>query len=118
VDVRFAGLLRCADGVLAHFDCGLDLARRQELEVIGDRASLVVREPFSAVNVGIEIRDEDGVEHVEVEAADSYCLQVANFSAAVRGHGEPLLGGTDAVAQARVIEALYTAADSGRSVSL
>jgi xylose dehydrogenase (NAD/NADP) len=40
VDVAFAGTMRFADDVLAHFDAGLALATRDELEVI-DRKSVV-----------------------------------------------------------------------------
>ncbi|HEX3268563.1 MAG TPA: Gfo/Idh/MocA family oxidoreductase [Gaiellaceae bacterium] len=36
VDITFAGTLRCADDVLAHFDCGLVLPDRAALEVVGE----------------------------------------------------------------------------------
>jgi hypothetical protein len=36
-----------------------------------------------------------------------------NFSAAVRGEAEPLLGRVDALGQARTIEALYRSATRG-----
>jgi predicted dehydrogenase len=55
---------------------------------------------------------------VPVEEANSYTLQLENFADAAEGRGEPLLGRDDAVAQARVIDALYRSADSGKSVSL
>jgi predicted dehydrogenase len=57
-------------------------------------------------------------EPVEVAAANPYALELTNFAAAVVGDAEQLLGRADAVAQARVIEALYRSADSGESVSL
>lgn len=41
-----------------------------------------------------------------------------NVSAAVRGEAPPLLGRDDALGQARAIEALYEAADSGRTVTI
>ena len=45
-------------------------------------------------------------------------LEAENMSAAIRGEQEPLLGRDDAIGQARAIEALYDAADSGRVVTL
>jgi predicted dehydrogenase len=110
--------MRMADGVLAHFDCGFDFARRSELEVIGAEGTLWLGDPFHARQPGIERRDADGdlVQSIEVPRADSYALQAANFSAAVRGHGAPLLGAEDAVAQARAIEALYRAAETSAGV--
>jgi predicted dehydrogenase len=58
------------------------------------------------------------VERIEVPVADSYRLEAENFSAAVRDRAAPLLGRADALGQARTIEALYEAADSGRTVTL
>ncbi|MGP0047349.1 MAG: Gfo/Idh/MocA family protein, partial [Solirubrobacteraceae bacterium] len=40
VDVVFVGSLRFAGDVLAHFDAGISLAARHDLEVVGDQASL------------------------------------------------------------------------------
>jgi predicted dehydrogenase len=45
-------------------------------------------------------------------------LEAENFSAAIRGEAEPLLGREDALGQARVIEALYRAAAAGETVAL
>src|SRR5262249_43219939 len=45
VDVCFAATLRLPGGVVAHFDCGLVLPYRDELEVVGDAASLFVDDP-------------------------------------------------------------------------
>jgi xylose dehydrogenase (NAD/NADP) len=53
-----------------------------------------------------------------VELADSYRLELENLADAIRGVGEPLLGRDDALAQARVIEALYRSAATGAVVSL
>jgi D-xylose 1-dehydrogenase (NADP+, D-xylono-1,5-lactone-forming) len=110
VDVVFAGTLSHADGVVAHFDCGFVLPRRSELEVVGEEGSLFVATPFQVRSPGIELRRADGVEHVAVEAGDSYLLELENVSAAIRGEAPLLLGRDDAVGQARTIEALYGAA--------
>ncbi len=57
-------------------------------------------------------------ERIDVAYADRYQLQLENFAAAIRGDAQPLLGRADAVAQARVIDALYRSAASGEAVSL
>ena len=49
-------------------------------------------------------------------AANPYALELSNLAAAIAGEAEPLLGRDDAVAQARVIEALYRSAESGEAV--
>jgi predicted dehydrogenase len=119
VDVVFAGTMRFADEVLAHFDCGLALAPRDELEVVGEDGSLFLDDPWHCREPVIEVRREGApVERIEIERADPYLLEADNMSAAIRGEAAPLLGRDDAVGQARAIEALYQAADSGIAVEI
>jgi xylose dehydrogenase (NAD/NADP) len=110
VDVVFAGAMSFPDGVVAHFDAGLALPPRDELEVVGDAGSLFLDDPWHARRPVIEVRRGEQVERVETPPVDSYRLEAENFSAAVRGEAEPLLGREDAVGQARAIDALYRAA--------
>jgi D-xylose 1-dehydrogenase (NADP+, D-xylono-1,5-lactone-forming) len=110
VDVAFAGSMRFGSGMLAHFDAGLALADRDELEVVGDQASLFLDDPWHCREPVIELRRGGAVERIAMEAADSYRLEAENLSAAVRGRAQPRLGRADAVGQARVIEALYAEA--------
>jgi predicted dehydrogenase len=110
VDSRFAGVLRFPGDVLATFDCGFDIAERDELELVGDEGSLFVDDPWHCRGPGIEVRRES-VERVEVPQANSYRLEFEDVSAAVRGRSDgPLLGREDAVGQARTLEALLEAA--------
>jgi xylose dehydrogenase (NAD/NADP) len=118
VDVAFAGAMTFADGVLAHFDAGLSLATRDELEVVGDEGSLFLDDPWHCRSPLIELRKNGRIERIEPPVADSYRLEAENMSAAIRGEAEPLLGRADAVGQARTIEALYEAAGGyGESLS-
>ena len=118
VDVSFAATMRLQDDVLAHFDAGLALATRDELEVVGDEGALFLDDPWHCRTPVIELRREGGVEWIELEAVDSYRLEAENMSAAIRGEAPQLLGREDAVGQARAIEALYASAENGRAVTL
>jgi D-xylose 1-dehydrogenase (NADP+, D-xylono-1,5-lactone-forming) len=118
VDVRFAGVLHFPCDVIAQFHCGFDLPVESRLEPIGSRGSIVLRDPWHARKPGLEVRSDEGSEWVEIERADSYRLELENLADAIRGVGSPLLGRDDAVAQARVIEALYRSAATGALVSL
>jgi D-xylose 1-dehydrogenase (NADP+, D-xylono-1,5-lactone-forming) len=118
VDVTFAGTMRFRDDVIAHFDAGLALADRDELEVIGEQGSLFLDDPWHCREPVIELRRDDGVERIELEPIDSYRLEAENMSAAIRGEAQLLLGRDDALGQARAIEALYAAAGSGQVVTL
>jgi xylose dehydrogenase (NAD/NADP) len=118
VDVAFAATMRHPDDVLSHFDAGLALDSRDLLEVVGDAGSLLLEDPWHCRNPLIQLRRNGQTERIEIEPVDSYRLEAENFSAAIRGDGEPLLGRADALGQARAIEALYAAADSGSAVAL
>ncbi len=117
-DWVFTGSLQFADDVLGIFDCGTAMTNRDELEAIGSEGSLFLDDPWHCRKPVIELRREEDVERIEVEPADSYGLELENLSDAIRGVGRPLLGRDDAVAQARVIQALFQSAAAETSVSL
>jgi predicted dehydrogenase len=112
VDVAFTGTMSFPGGVLAHFDAGLSLAARDELEVVGDHGTLFLDDPWHCRKPVIELRLPETIERIQTPVVDSYRLEAENMSAAIRGEAEPLLGRTDAIGQARAIEALYRAAES------
>jgi D-xylose 1-dehydrogenase (NADP+, D-xylono-1,5-lactone-forming) len=116
VDVAFTGTMRFADQVLGHFDAGIVLAGRDELEVVGENGSLYLDDPWHCLEPVIEVRRDEGVERIELERVNSYMLELDNLSAAIRGEAEPLLGRDDALGQARAIEALYESAAGGQAV--
>ena len=118
VDVALAATLRFPGDVIGAFHCGFSVGRRHHLEAIGDEASLFLADPWHGASPGIEIRRDDGVEHVEIEAANPYARELADFARAVRGEDGVRLGAADALAQARGIEALYRSAESGSAVAL
>jgi D-xylose 1-dehydrogenase (NADP+, D-xylono-1,5-lactone-forming) len=118
VDVVFAATMRFEDDVIAHLDAGLALDHRDELEVVGEDGSLFLDDPWHCRTPLIELRRGEEVERLAIPVEDSYRLEAQNFSRAVRGEEPPLLGRTDAVGQARAIEALYRAAETGRPVTL
>jgi predicted dehydrogenase len=117
-DWVFAGTLRFPGDVLATIDCGTALPERDELEAVGSEGSLFLDDPWHCRRPVIEVRRADGVERVELEPADSYRLELENLSDAIRGAGEPLLGRADAVAQARVLQALHQSAEARQPVAL
>jgi predicted dehydrogenase len=118
-DARFAGTLRFEGDVLAHFDCGIDMAARHDLEVVGSEGSLCLADPWHSLRQGIELRDAGGaVERIEVESANPYACELRDLAAAAAGERAPLLGRADATGQARAIAALYESAETGRAVRL
>ena len=117
-DWVFTGMLRFRGNVLALFDCGTAMTARDELEAVGSEGSLFLDDPWHCKAPLIELRRQGRVEPIELDPIDSYRLELENLSDAIRGDADLLLGRDDAVAQARVLEALYDSAVRGTAVSL
>lgn len=113
VDVVFLGTMSFANDVVAHFDAGLRLAGRDELEAVGDQGTLFLDDPWHCRVPVIELRTGDAVKRIDLPRVDSYMLEAENLSSAIRGETPPLLGRDDAVGQAAAIDALYRAAADG-----
>jgi predicted dehydrogenase len=113
------GTLRFPDDVVAQFEASFLAPERQLLEVVGEGGVLRVHAPWRVDWGGDLVLERDGASEVlEVEQANSYTLELENLADAVEGRAPALLGRDDAVAQARVIEALYRAAEERSAVVL
>jgi D-xylose 1-dehydrogenase (NADP+, D-xylono-1,5-lactone-forming) len=113
VDVEFTGTLSFGNGAVAEIVCGFT-SQHYGLEATGAEGTLRVPDPWHT---------QDGVlyldgERISVEPESAYRLELENVSAAIRGEAPLLLGGEDAIGQARAIEALYESADKGAPVDL
>ena len=119
VDMALYGTLRFADDVVSQIEASFRAPQRQLLAIVGEEGVIRVHAPWR-VDWGGELTIQRGAsrEVVQVEEANSYTLELENLADAIEGRAAPLLGRDDAVAQARVIDALYRAAESGESVSL
>ena len=119
VDVSFAATLRFDDDVLAHFDCAFHVADRSYLEVVGSEGRVEVSDPWHGTYpaLTVTVRGADPM-RTEIEPANPYQLELEEFGKAVRGEPNQLIGRADAVGQAKAVEALYRAADSGAAVTM
>jgi predicted dehydrogenase len=113
VDRQFSGLMRFPDGMTATFTSGFE-SHSESLEVIGQDATLRLPDPWHS-RAGLLYLDD---EEIRVDAPIPYQLELEDMNAAIRGERAPRLGRADALGQARTIEALYRAAESGTGVDL
>jgi D-xylose 1-dehydrogenase (NADP+, D-xylono-1,5-lactone-forming) len=119
IDMGLYGTMRFDDDVVAQFDASFRAPQRQYLEVVGEEAVLIAEAPFRIDWPG-ELRLVRGgdVEVVDVPTVNSYRLELENLADAIAGTAPARLGRDDALSQARAIEALYRAAETGRAVTL
>jgi D-xylose 1-dehydrogenase (NADP+, D-xylono-1,5-lactone-forming) len=119
VDMALYGTLRFPDDVVAQIEASFLAPERQGLEVVGDAGVLRVGAPWRVDWGGDLVLERGGaLETVPVEEANSYTLELENLADTIEGGASPLLGRADAVGQARVIDALYRSAETGRAVPL
>jgi predicted dehydrogenase len=119
VDMALYGTLRFPDDAVAQIEASFLAPERQSLEVVGDGGVLRASAPWRVDWGGDLVLERDGVSDVvAVDEADSYTLQLENFADAIEGREPALLGRADAVAQARVIDALYRSAAEHAAAAL
>ena len=119
VDGRFAAVLRFPGDVLGTLDCGMDVHRRNQIEVVGSEGTILVPSPWQTpLGAKIVVTRDGEPEEIFPETVDPYGRELEAMAAAITSGSAPPLGRADALGQARTIAALYEAAETGRAVTL
>jgi D-xylose 1-dehydrogenase (NADP+, D-xylono-1,5-lactone-forming) len=119
VDMALYGTMRFPGDVVAQIEASFRAPERQFLGVVGEQGVLRAFAPWRVDWGGDLVLERDGSrEVIPVDEANSYTLELENLADAVAGVGPARLAREDAVAQARVIDALYRAAETREAVSL
>jgi xylose dehydrogenase (NAD/NADP) len=122
VDDQLVGTMRFSNGLLAQFDCALTLERREEYQLSGTDAFLNIAASFLPGKEDVtieEVRSRGERRQHTVKGADEYQLMVEHFADCILQDRLPRYSAVEAVANMRVIEALYRSArQAGRPVNL
>jgi D-xylose 1-dehydrogenase (NADP+, D-xylono-1,5-lactone-forming) len=120
VDARFAATLRFPGDVLGLLDCGMDVHRRNQLEVVGSTGTILVPSPWQTPLGALILLTRDGEDAQEIrpETVDPYARELEDMARAITNGQPTRLGRADALGQARTIAALFHAADTGTTVRL
>ena len=116
VDDQVGAILRFPGGRVALIDCGLVLPRREEYEVVGDAARLLVPNAFLPGTADAPIVITRGTDSTAetVAGTDQYRRMVERFGDAVAAGTPAPLPPADAAATLKVIEALLASIRSGQ----
>ena len=115
VDGALVGTMEFASSAMAHFDCAIHLPDRSHLEVVGSLGSITVSDPWHCADPQLTVALQgEAPRDLPTATAHSYQLELEQFGRAVRGEPNTLLGRRDAVGQARAVDALFRAAETGR----
>lgn len=128
VDLRGAVTMRMPGGVVAHFDIGLDLPRRDELELVGTGGMLRVPDPWLCRAGYLELTRDGTTERLDVELSGpgrdidaelaAYYYEFEAVSTAISERERPPFGRADAVAQAAALDAVRLSYSKAAPVSL
>jgi len=121
-DIATSGLLEFAGGRQLAFSVSTQAARYQRIELVGTQGRIEIEIPFNApqdltTRYSIDdasALDGSGIRTITLPVADQYQLQAEAFPRAVRDEAPDARGLDDAVANMRVIDALFASAKSGR----
>jgi D-xylose 1-dehydrogenase (NADP+, D-xylono-1,5-lactone-forming) len=125
VDTRLAATMRLEHDVLAQFDVGLDLPRRDELELIGTEGKIVVSDPWLCRARTVELYrdgrreqlavDPEGTYRLAHDDLDVYRIELDTVSAAITVGAALPFGAADAIDQARALQQLMASSQGGRA---
>jgi len=121
-DRATSGVLDFGDGRQLAFTVSTQSARYQRIQLVGTRGRIEIEIPFNAPQDApcryliddASALDGAGIRSVTVPAADQYQLQAEAFSRTVRNEQPSAARLDDALANMRVIDALFASAQSGR----
>ena len=116
VDEQMVGTLRFEDGLLAQFDCALNMSRRETCVVAGTDAYLTVPSAFlpGTDDMVIQVQGgRDGPTEHTVAGVDEYRLMVEHFADCVLNDRPRRYTEEEAARNMSVIAALYESARRG-----
>ena len=121
-DRTTSALLDFGAGRQLAFTVSTQSCRYQRINVVGTQGRIEIFVPFNAPRGGAMTLfvdsggalDGSGIDTEVLPSADQYQLQAEAFSRRIRGETAPSWGVDDAIAQARVIDALWRSEGSGR----
>jgi predicted dehydrogenase len=111
-----SGVLDFGGAAQLAFTVSTQSTRFQRLNLIGTQGRIEIEIPFNAppdAPVRYTVDDSNGSRTMTLAAADQYQLQAEAFSLAVRTQTPDAVGLDDAVATARVLDALFASERSG-----
>ncbi|WP_268238877.1 Gfo/Idh/MocA family oxidoreductase, partial [Halobellus salinus] len=115
------GLLEYDRGAMAHVDGSFDAPEVQRYRVEAENGWVEAHPAFTVASDAPATLDYsiDGEEHGETfKPVDQYAEQVTAFADCVDSGAEPRTGGREAIANMRVIDALYESAERGAPVDV
>lgn len=123
IDDLVVATLEFPGGVLAHINCAFTLPLRRYYEITGAEGTLTVNYAYNPIGDRANSiyhygHDFELLDTIDLGALNSYTLMIQDFNHAVQEDGDLLFPAEDAIANMRVIDAIFKAIADGVKVEL
>ncbi|EJN06012.1 Gfo/Idh/MocA family oxidoreductase [Phyllobacterium sp. YR531] len=126
VDTFLSAILDFGGGRHASFTVSTAMASAQTLHIVCERGFIDVPKPYvpareEASHIDIDVspsHDMSDVSTTSFQPIDQYAQEVENFSRAIRGQTAPFFGIDDAIANMKVMDALFASAKTNAWVEV
>jgi predicted dehydrogenase len=126
VDRLTSALLDYGEGATATFTISTQMVPYQRVQILGEKGRIEIVIPFNApIGGATRVFLDDGASRgdasaqaTDIEPVDQYALEIEDFGRAVRGEAPPAMTLEESVANMRVIDAVFRAAETGAWVPL
>ncbi|MEW5915384.1 MAG: Gfo/Idh/MocA family oxidoreductase [Gemmatimonadota bacterium] len=111
VDMSVQGVLDYGNGRYAIVSCGFDAGRHQKVHLVGTDGVIQLNEPFNQPTgqPQITLTTSRHQETIQVSNVNTFQLEVEDLADAILNDSQPLLPPSDALANARVLDAIARA---------
>jgi predicted dehydrogenase len=117
VDELFAAQLHFPEEIFAQFDCSFKIPNHAFMEIVGDKATLIIPNPFNPTTKEKLILKRGGkVEKIVVKGTGAYTGEVEDMADAILLGKPPCVSLADSRANIAAILALYESAKTGKPV--
>ena len=109
------------DGVTAAFTCSTQIPFDQSTKMYGSKGRIEVHRPFNPEldeESSVLVITEDNTEEIIIDACNHYTIQFDEFSNAILNDAPVPTSFDDAVANMKVIDAVFKSSQTGESVSI
>lgn len=117
VDMMASGIMEFSNGVALTFDCGMWAEFRNELEILGSKGRIVMKEAFLG-DQSYEIIKDGQINKISDENINPYALQADNFADGVLD-GKPIkFPSDDIISNIRAVKGALTSAEKQERILL
>lgn len=119
VDLLFAGQMRFPNEVITQFNCSFITDRKAEIEIIGDKGSIYIPEPYKpGKTTRINYQSDNQDKTITIKGQELYQGEIEDIEDAIL-EGKPVrINLDDSRGNIATIEALYQSANLSRPVAI